>query len=129
MIAQYIQSLEAQQIANRIHYTNMVNQYDAFIGTPDKYGDPITPERIKEYWGATKLFLDCTEQEAIDQYSLVGMDESGYPLVDPLVGVTTAYATPSTVEGNENCIPSPENINDYDLTEFTYEVIDIDFPD
>jgi hypothetical protein len=139
----YIQSQKSQEISNKIHYTNMVFQYHSFVGKPDSKGDIITPERIKEYWSASKLFLDCTEQEAIEQYSLVGIDsKTGIPLVDPLEGVTTGWDNPHTVnvydstdpdnpiiiESYDDCIVCPVNIDDYDLNGFTYEILDIETP-
>ncbi len=119
--------IECQNIADRIHYTNMVNQYNNFVWNDEPNNVPknrATPERIKEIWGASKLFLDCTELEALDQYSLVGFDSTGIPIV-PLKGVTNAYAIPREVEEISNwCIPSTENINDYDLIKFDYQIVE-----
>ena len=136
----YIQSEQAQEITDKIHYTNMVNQYNNFIGQPDSNGIIITAERIKEYWNASKLFLDCSQSEAIEQYSLVGFDpKTGIPRVDPLVGVTTSWSTVKTVntydytdpdnpviiDSYPNCIHCPDNIEDYDLSGYTYSIIDV----
>jgi hypothetical protein len=125
----------------------MVAQYDAFVwnGTPETCPDLLaTPEEMRVLWGAEKLFLDCTETEAINQYSLVGFRPDGIPDViktDPstLKGVTKLYAISKTVSvydannevihSEDNCIPVPDNIESYDLSEFTYEIIDIDFPE
>ena len=137
----YIQSTQAQEITDKIHYTNMVNQYHSFIGQPDSKGVIITAERIQEYWSADKPFLDCSQSEAIDQYSLVGFNpKTGVPLVDPLDGITNKWSTvftakkyeypedgdPIVIEEYPNCISCPDNIDDYDLSEFTYNVVDID---
>ena len=139
MIVQYIQSVEAQEIANRIHYTNMQNQYAQFVWNGDPNNVPenkATPSRIQEIWGADKLFLDCTEQETISQYSLVGV-QYGVPLVKPLQGVTTSYDSPKDVyqldaEGNildtySDCIDYPVDFDDYDLSGFDYNIIEIVF--
>ena len=125
----FIQSDQAQAIANRIHYGRMLMQYSSFV--TDNPNDPgkATPDRIQKIWGASKPFLDCTEQEAITQYSLVGFRD-GVPVV-PLSGVTRRYAIPNTVKDvngvdHPNCIPfPPEGIGGYNLSEFMYQIITI----
>jgi hypothetical protein len=139
----YIQSEQSQEISEKIHYSNMVIQYNYFIGKPDSNGIIITDDRIKDIWGANKYFLDCTQQEAISQYSLVGTSYvTGIPVVEPLEGTTKSYGTPKTVyrldytdidengipsilESYDNCIKCPDNIDDYDLSNFTYSIIEI----
>jgi hypothetical protein len=144
----YISAIEAtcQAIADRIHYTHMVNQYNVFVwnGTPETCPEyQATPEEIQFIWQASKLFLDCTEAEAIVQYSLVGFRSDGRPVcskTDPsiLKGVTTAWAIPSVTVGvADYAILCPKKSNGqyynkteldsaYNLSEYTYILTDIE---
>ena len=126
MIVKYIQSAEAQEIANKIHFINLQKQYDVLLLGRH------TPLEIQQIWSAQKLFLGCSESEAITQYSLYGV-MNGEPLLNPLQGVTTGYAIPSMVhqldedgaitDSYDDCIPLPKE--DYDLNEFTYIIVEI----
>ena len=137
MKVEYIQSAQdIQAIADKIHYT-LLYEADAAYMNSDK--DKVKEEAKKKLWKADKTFAECTEQEAIVQYSLIGYTPKGEPVYS-LEGITNAYAIPSTInvydsEGNilesyPDCIPVPEDgIKDYDLSAFEYKVIKIDFPD
>ena len=106
-IKQYIQSPRAQEIATLvIHYARMVTQYEQFLNTEFE-GEVLTPERIRDYFGASEVFLDLPEVDAVVKYWLVGMDSTtGLPTIAH--GRTTGYAIPRTEGGFDNCIPIPE---------------------
>ena len=143
MKVEYIQSAQdIQAIADKIHYTLLYEADAAYMNSDkekDKEKDKDKEDAKKKLWKADKTFAECTEQEAIVQYSLIGYTPKGEPVYS-LEGITNAYAIPSTInvydsEGNilesyPDCIPVPEDgIKDYDLSAFKYKVIKIDFPD
>ena len=145
MIIQYIQSVESQQIADAIHYQRMVAQYNSFVWNGDFNNVPenkATPQRIKEIWVASKLFLDCTISEAINQYSLVsflnGKPYIRYDAENKLIGGTKGFDEPKTIEEKDindvvtntypNCINVPEEgLDVYDLSSFNYNIIDVNY--
>lgn len=146
MIVQYIQSVESQEISKQIHYQRMQAQYAAFIwnGEPNEVPEnKATPERIQEIWKADKVFLDCTKNEAIEKYSLAGFDRNGIPYIKydstgELMGVTKLFSEVFTVEEKDseenvtatyyNCIAFPsEGLENYDLEEYTYKVIEVNY--
>ena len=149
MKVEYIQSAQdIQAIADKIYYTLLYEADAAYLNSDKEKGkekgkekekDKEKEEAKKKLWKADKTFAECTEQEAIVQYSLIGYTPKGEPVYS-LEGITNAYAIPSTInvydsEGNilessPDCIPVPEDgIKDYDLAAFEYKVIKIDFPD
>jgi len=122
-----------QSAGDVIFYTDMVNQYDYFVNQTEQ----ATPQEVKEIYGASKLFLNCTRDEAIEQYGLVGTDAEGVPKTAPLIGVTSGSYKPKQLanydlEGNlidlivEGWnIKCPDNIEDYDLSGIDYEIIEV----
>lgn len=139
MIVTYIQSeSDAQSIADRIQHTHLLAQYNVFVwnGNPNEVPEnKATPDRLQEIWGADKLFLDCTDYEAVNQYSLVGL-QNGLPVI-PIKGTTKAFDIPRTVnkydpdnieiilESFDDCIAKPDDFEKYDLSEFAFSIINI----
>lgn len=141
MVAEYIQSIEVQAMADEIQYVHLMRMYESYVTDEDNPQDgKATPEEIRQIWNVDKLFLECSKSEALTQYSLVGL-KNDYPVISRrpdggLEGETKIYDIPRTVHeydaagavvaSFENCILKPANFEGYDLSAFEYIIIGIE---
>lgn len=123
---QFIQSNQAQEISDYvIHYQKMMMQYNFFINQ-EVDGVLIDDEEIRRLFAANKLFLDCSKDEAIDQYGLVGYDSiTRKPVTKG--GLTKKYVIAQKEGEFDNCIPIPEEGMDaFDFTGYEYQIVEVE---